>query len=271
MSYSLHPDLIFDIGMNEGMDTAYYLHRGYRVVAVEANPMLCQAACERFSQAITAGRLHVENVAVGAKRGQIVFYVSSLNLVSSLDEDRAAMDGSSYTAIDATCVRAADLFEKHGVPHYLKIDIEGADSHVLADLNGACLPDYVSFEDGPDTEQQVRRLAALGYKRFKLINQSGLTFRSDFEPESAFDRIYRRLFRKYRNVRRGHWYNDWDFHCQDSGPFGEEADGRWVGLEKLLEIRSRWRDLHERHAPDRPFWYDVHASRRRAGDFGGPR
>ena len=29
-------DLIYDVGMNNGDDTAYYLHKGFRVVAVEA-------------------------------------------------------------------------------------------------------------------------------------------------------------------------------------------------------------------------------------------
>jgi len=37
-------DLVFDIGMHNGDDTAYYLARGYRVVAVEANPSMCATA-----------------------------------------------------------------------------------------------------------------------------------------------------------------------------------------------------------------------------------
>ncbi len=28
------PDLIYDVGMHDGEDTAYYLARGYRVVAI---------------------------------------------------------------------------------------------------------------------------------------------------------------------------------------------------------------------------------------------
>ncbi len=31
-------DLVFDIGVNNGEDTAYYLRRGFRVVGVDANP-----------------------------------------------------------------------------------------------------------------------------------------------------------------------------------------------------------------------------------------
>jgi len=32
--------IIYDVGMNNGDDCEYYLTKGYRVVAVEANPAL---------------------------------------------------------------------------------------------------------------------------------------------------------------------------------------------------------------------------------------
>jgi hypothetical protein len=35
-------NLIYDVGMNDGNDTAYYLSRGFRVVAIEANPVLVE-------------------------------------------------------------------------------------------------------------------------------------------------------------------------------------------------------------------------------------
>ena len=33
-----NPGLIYDVGMNNGDDTAYYLRRGFRVIAIEPNP-----------------------------------------------------------------------------------------------------------------------------------------------------------------------------------------------------------------------------------------
>jgi hypothetical protein len=36
--------LIFDIGMHDGSDTAFYLHQGYAVVGVEADPTLAAHA-----------------------------------------------------------------------------------------------------------------------------------------------------------------------------------------------------------------------------------
>ena len=46
------PRLIFDIGFNNGDDTAHYLTRGFEVLAVEANPELVEAGRKRFADAI---------------------------------------------------------------------------------------------------------------------------------------------------------------------------------------------------------------------------
>lgn len=43
-------DLIYDVGFNRGEDTAYYLRKGYRVVAFEANPDLVQEGAARFER-----------------------------------------------------------------------------------------------------------------------------------------------------------------------------------------------------------------------------
>ena len=45
--------------MNNGDDTAYYLSRGHRVVAIEANPILAKEGAKRFAAEITAGRLKI--------------------------------------------------------------------------------------------------------------------------------------------------------------------------------------------------------------------
>ena len=37
-------DLIYDVGMNNGDDTAYYLSLGFRTVAIEADPELVEQA-----------------------------------------------------------------------------------------------------------------------------------------------------------------------------------------------------------------------------------
>lgn len=49
------PNLIIDVGMHNGQDTAFYLAKGFDVVALEANPVLVDAARIRFASEIESG------------------------------------------------------------------------------------------------------------------------------------------------------------------------------------------------------------------------
>jgi len=46
-------DLIYDVGMHNGNDIAYYLSRGYPVVSIEADPVLAEKAKNRFAGQLT--------------------------------------------------------------------------------------------------------------------------------------------------------------------------------------------------------------------------
>src|SRR5262245_23594285 len=144
-------DLIFDVGMHNGDDTAYYLHRGFRVVAVEANPELAARGAERFRREIDAGRLTIVNVAIADRAGVLPFWVSDDHLEwSSFDRAIAARDGTAHHAIDVRSVTFETLLAEHGVPYYLKVDIEGSDHLCLAALRAADLPAFMSAEAGEE-------------------------------------------------------------------------------------------------------------------------
>jgi len=86
----MNPNLIFDVGMHNGDDTAYYLHRGYRVVSVEADPTLAAAAEIRFSSAIADGHLKIVNKAITASRGEVDFWIcDALTVWNSFDRTMA--------------------------------------------------------------------------------------------------------------------------------------------------------------------------------------
>src|SRR5690348_12509054 len=67
-------DLIIDAGMNNGDDAEFYLAKGFRVVAVEANPSLVARAKERFASQIAAQRLSVYGVAISDHDGTVEFF-----------------------------------------------------------------------------------------------------------------------------------------------------------------------------------------------------
>ena len=72
----IEPNLIFDAGMHIGQDTEYYLSKGYKVVAIEANPDLCNTAKEKFSEQIKHGQLIIENTCVGNQNKQVEFHIN---------------------------------------------------------------------------------------------------------------------------------------------------------------------------------------------------
>src|SRR5262245_23716762 len=64
-------NLVIDVGMHDGMDTAAYLAAGYEVVAIEANPDMVAAGMQRFADHIAAGRLTILPYAVAPQAGCI--------------------------------------------------------------------------------------------------------------------------------------------------------------------------------------------------------
>src|SRR5687768_1537116 len=137
--------LIYDVGMNNGDDTAYYLWRGFRVVAVEADPALVELARQRFAAEIAQGRLTICGVGIAAEEGEAEFWVSDEQSVwSSFNKAAAGRGDLPLHSVKIRCVRFGRLLAEHGVPLFLKIDIEGNDIHCLRDLNRGDLPRWVS-------------------------------------------------------------------------------------------------------------------------------
>jgi FkbM family methyltransferase len=273
MPVSADPGLVYDVGMHNGDDTAYYLHRGYRVLAVEANPELVRQAEQRFAAEIAAARLRIAPVAVAALRGEADLFISPrFDAVASLDEQRAAVFGRNVRRIRVPCVPFGELLAEHGVPGYLKIDIEGSDSLCLAALDPSRLPRYLSIEMSHDTgDQDIRRLQALGYRGFKCVRQNDLAV---IGPASlgTLARMRRlrarggawhlavavagRMRRSLRPVRDGQWR----FPRGSSGPFGAQLVGEWLTAEQMLQV---WQTLHEIDARlgdgGLGEWFDIHA------------
>ena len=230
--------LIFDLGMNDGEDTAFYLSRGFNVVALDANPALCERALKRFSVEIGDGRVKILNAAIWDKPGQAKFYVNLDNdHWSSLDLGWAGRDASRYQEIAVRCVTLGELFGEFGVPHYLKIDVEGVDQSVLEQLRGyRNLPLYVSVEDCRLGFQYMETLAACGYDGFKLLDQSTVCHMID--PVTAHV-----------------------FSAGSSGPFGNEVPGEWRSHAELVKLYSTTvRDLEGMRLAPRTQWWDIHCT-----------
>lgn len=242
--YADNSRVIFDLGMNNGDDTAHYLARGYNVVAIEANPVLCEKASRRFAAAVGTGRLTVLNLAVSDRSGEAGFYLNLDNdHWSSLDLGWAGRDQSRHRKIMVRCVTMDNLFDGFGVPFYLKVDVEGADLSVLEQLRGhAELPRYVSVEDCRFGFQFIDILASCGYDGFKLLDQSTVGQMTDKSSGKLFP-------------------------VGSSGPFGEDVPGEWLPCADMVTLYSSTvRDRAGTRLAPRTQWWDIHCTHRGRSD-----
>ncbi len=166
--------LIFDIGANDGSDTGYYLNKGFDVVAVEAIPGHAQWIRQRYAAALDAGRLRVVQSAVHAQAGEIEFMLNPERTEWSSAHGAAKAFGDASRALRVPAVTLAELIGRYGVPHYVKIDIEGGELDAVRSLQalpGAQLPVHLSFEANPDLFAVLQVLWDIGYRRFQLVRQ----------------------------------------------------------------------------------------------------
>ena len=92
----VRPDLIFDIGAHLGADTAFYLQKGFKVVAVEAYPPHCERLRKRLAHDVKSGTLHVESFGIGKVVGEGTFFVHESHSDwhrSEIDLDHPSRDG----------------------------------------------------------------------------------------------------------------------------------------------------------------------------------
>ncbi len=269
------PDLIFDVGLHKGEDSDFYLKKGFRVVAVEAQADLINYCKLRFEHAIAAGRLQIVEGAIAPESAgdRIVFYK---NLESpgwgTIDPrwvERNEKMGARSVKIEVGRIDLARMFSVHGIPFYLKIDIEGADHLVLDELQRfSDRPHYVSMEaekvDFARLTADLKTLKALGYMAFKPVQQKSI-------PGTAIETttlLGERL--------------SYSFEEASSGPFGDDLSGSWLSYDECLRrFRAIFRlyrlfgddgllpripggmritgvlaRLYKRPLPG---WYDIHA------------
>ncbi|HEX6416273.1 MAG TPA: FkbM family methyltransferase [Candidatus Saccharimonadales bacterium] len=191
--------LVYDVGMDTGQDTAHYLRRGYQVVAFEASPELVEQNHDRFRDEVNDGRLTIVHGAIvdpSSSQGDTVdFFVNDKSAWGTVVADRAALyeerSGKDAKVITVPRIVFADALREHGVPYYMKTDIEGVDTVCLEGLREIdTRPAYVSLESDVDSFEKVRDelalLRELGYKSFQVINQKDIE-RDAIHPDYEYE------------------------------------------------------------------------------------
>ena len=118
-------DLIYDIGVNKGEDTEFYLAKGFRVIGVEANPIIADYLKSKFQKEISSKQFILLNIAITDMHGEAPFYINLDNdHWSSLDRGYGTRNGTRYKIVPVKCVPLSDVVAEFGTPWYMKIDVE---------------------------------------------------------------------------------------------------------------------------------------------------
>lgn len=269
--------LIYDVGLHKGKDTAYYLKKGFDVIAFEADPEFVEMCEGKFKKDILSGRLIIVQGAIvdkeKVKSDVISFYKNNeISVWGTALEETAIRNeklGTTSTKITVETIDFKECLEKYGIPYYLKIDIEGMDAVCLEALKHFDKkPDYISIESEKQNfenlESEFDFFEELGYNNYKIINQSDIT--KSKEPKTS---------------KEGVFVNH-TFEFGSSGLFGRDTSSSWLdrstalnrykwiykgyqlfgdqsNYKGLLAVRILKRGIQKLTGSSLPGWYDTHA------------
>jgi FkbM family methyltransferase len=226
---------VYDVGMHNGDDSAYYLRKGYDVVAIEASPSFCADARVRFKNEIDAGRMRIINCAASSYTGEISFYkhktMSGLSTVVRPEE----LDDWEEEVV--ACMPLSQMIDSNDDLAFIKIDIERADLWALESLDAAGLkPAQIQCE--AHSPEILAKLLLMGYNRFKLVHGKS-------------------VHKKYLNHKIRTLDGEvvkYSFVGMSSGPFGDDLPGDWQSIDQIMYLWSGRYILYGKG------WFDIHAS-----------
>jgi FkbM family methyltransferase len=195
-------DLDFDIGAHVGDRVAAFRRLGARVVAVEPQPALVTILRLLYGR---DPQVSIQAAALGREPGAVTLKVNPDNpTVSTASEAfiRAAdgapgWHGQAWTeAIDVPMTTLDQLIARHGVPAFVKIDVEGYEAETLAGLTQPLAA--LSFEfttiQRDVAADCVARCRALGANRYNAaLGESQQFVHDDWVSAAEIERWIRDL------------------------------------------------------------------------------
>src|SRR6187401_1837187 len=133
-------DLVFDIGAHVGDRVAAFRRLGAKVVAVEPQPALASTLTMLYGH---SSNVVIERAAVGRKAGDVRLMINTDNPTISTASNafiQAAQDAPGWQGqhwdktISVPMTTLDALIAGHGVPAFIKIDIEGFEEEALLGL-----------------------------------------------------------------------------------------------------------------------------------------
>ena len=231
--------IIYDLGCHNGSNIPYYLLKADVVVAVDANPKLCEIIKVKFDKEIKQNRLVVENCIITTKKSnekENFYILEELDVASTLLPDtKLYLEGkrllkSDYKQISVQTRNIKDLIYAYGKPFYIKIDLEHYDHYILKEIFLSDIrPDYISSECH-NMEVFNLMMKQVEYTHFKLL-KGNLKFKEN----------------KIKNLQNIEL--DYEFPLHSAGPCCDDINGRWIEKDLFkqyffLSGGCGWVDIH---------------------------
>jgi len=193
-------DIVFDIGANIGNRTKIFRRLGASVVALEPQPYCLSILNQAFKNDI---KVIVVAAAAGREEGTAEMKIASGHVVSSLapewigevTKSRRFGDVSWNKTISCTLTTVDHLIAIYGVPSFIKIDVEGYESQVIAGLSSPV--SGLSFEFTPEYKPAayacIERLDALGMSRFNYSSGESMEFEQDWRGKEEMKSLLQEI------------------------------------------------------------------------------
>lgn len=181
---------IVDCGTGEDADFSRALMARFGVRAVGIDPTAKHQPALRALERASGGRFRLLPGALGAAAGRTRFFESRHNVSGSMFEDHVNVRTGASVAYDVDVLSLEDVLAR--IPDanlgLVKLDVEGAEYDVLdatPEATFARIPqlivefhhDTIARFNAADSDRQLRRLAALGFRHHSRDGINYLFFR----------------------------------------------------------------------------------------------
>ena len=225
--------IIYDLGANNGDNLPYYFLKSDKVVAVEANIILCDQIKKKYEKEIKEGKLEVLNFVLSNKKNkdETSFYIHKNEHVWSQSLTPKIEKINEFEEVSVKNKYIIDLIQENGNPYYIKSDLELIDETVIRELfKNNIFPNYISAE-------------AHNIEIFCLMN--GLGNYNSFKIVEGYN-----VDKKYKlaKIKTEKQIVNYSFPYNSAGPFGNDIIGPWMNTNNFFKtlgfLGTGWIDIH---------------------------
>lgn len=225
--------IIYDLGAGDGSNIPYYLLKADIVVAVEANPKLCQIIKKKFDKEIYKKNLIIENVIITDEINNLndIFYIHKYNnLLGQYPKPEDKINNFYFINIRSQDIMS--LIKNYGEPYYIKIDLENYDNKILKKILSSEIKfSYLSVEiNNKETISILTKIE--NFSSYKIVN--GKKIIKQYSKAIIKNKFQKKI--KY------------SFLANSAGPLGNDIKGHWMDKANLLKVidygNVGWNDLH---------------------------